>query len=404
MENFCYLMRLTPTLFIFLTSCGGSGDGGGNLNPPGPQNPPPAAGIQTQQVFADVNLASPTALVQAPGDATRWFAIDQAGLITVFNNDTVNATESTFLNITGRVQSGGEAGLLGIAFHPDFATNGEVLVSYTAPAPLTSVISRFRSFDSNQTLDPTSEEIILTMPQDFSNHNGGDIHFGPAPDHFLFIGFGDGGSGGDPNGRGQDTTNLLGTILRIDVNITVGYNIPPTNPFAGNAQCVQGFGGANCPEIYAWGFRNPWRFSFDRMTNELWVGDVGQGAWEEIDRVSIGENYGWNTREGAHCFSPSSGCSTAGLTDPITEYDHGQGVSITGGYVYRGSSIPALQGQYIFGDFDSGRIWSVPANSPIGTAPTEIADTSFSISAFAEGVDGELYVVDYGGTIHQIVP
>ena len=357
--------------------------------------------MQTQQVFAGVALASPTALVQAPGDASRWFAIGQAGTITVFDNDPANATGAPFLDIRGRVQFGGEAGLLGIAFHPDFANNGEVFVSYTAGGPLTSVISRFRSFDGNQTLDPTSEEIILTVIQPASNHNGGDIAFGP--DGFLYAGFGDGGGGGDPNGNGQNTMTLLGSMIRIDVDIAVGYDIPPTNTFAGGGQCLQGFGGGNCPEIYAWGFRNPWRFSFDRVTGELWVGDVGQGQWEEVDRVDIGENYGWNTREGAHCFNPSSGCATAGLTDPITEYDHGLGVSITGGFVYRGAAIAALQGHYIFGDFGSGRIWSVPADAAIGTAPTELADTAFSISAFAQGVDGELYVVDYGGTVHQII-
>ena len=387
---------------LLLVGCGGGGGGnGGGLDPPGPPNPPPPSTVQTQQVFAGVALPLPTALVQAPGDASRWFALGLAGVITVFDNDPANATGATFLDIRGRVQSGGEAGLLGIAFHPDFANNGEVFVSYTAGGPLTSVISRFRSFDGNQTLDPNSEEIILTVIQPASNHNGGDIAF--DPDGFLYAGFGDGGGGGDPNGNGQNTMTLLGSMIRIDVDIAVGYNIPPSNPFASAGQCLQGSGGGNCPEIFAWGFRNPWRFSFDSMSGELWVGDVGQGRWEEVDRVVIGENYGWNTREGAHCFSPSSGCTTAGLTDPITEYDHGLGVSITGGFVYRGTAIAALQGHYVFGDFGSGRIWSVPADATTGTAPTELANTALSISAFAQGVDGELYVVDYGGTVHQII-
>jgi len=393
-----------PALFLIFAGCGGSGgngNGGGPMNPPGPGNPPPVGSVQTQQVFAAVNLTSPTALRQAPNDATRWFALNQSGVVTVFNNDPMNATGTTFLNIAGRVQCCGETGLLGIAFHPDFANNHEVYVSYTAPGP-TSRVSRFRSFDGNLTLDPMSEEILLTASQPAGNHNGGDIHFGP--DGMLYIGFGDGGGAGDPQGNGQNTNTLLGAMLRIDVNTPGGYAIPPGNPFAGNAQAVQGSCGASCPEIYAWGFRNPWRFSFDSMTGDLWVGDVGQGSWEEVDRVSMGENYGWNTREGAHCYSPSSGCSTAGLVDPITEYSHSQGISITGGFVYRGAAIPALQGQYLFGDFGSGRIWAVPVNSPIGTDPTEIVDTSLSISAFAEGVDGELYVVDYGGRIYRIVP
>jgi glucose/arabinose dehydrogenase len=310
----------------------------------------------------------------------------------------VNATGSVFLNISGRVLNSGEAGLLGIAFHPDFATNGEVFVSYVESSQI-SVISRFHSFDSNLTLDPASEEILLTVIQPQDNHNGGDIHFGQ--DGFLYIGFGDGGGTQE---NGQNTTTLLGAMVRIDVDIAMGYDIPPGNPFAGNTPSVQGVCGANCPEIYAWGFRNPWRFSFDSVTDELWVADVGQGAWEEVDRVELGENYGWNTREGAHCFNPSSGCSTAGLTDPITEYSHSLGNSITGGFVYHGTAIPGLQGHYVFGDFVSGRIWAVPADSPIGTTPTQIADTTHSISAFAEGVNGEIYVVDYGGSIHQIVP
>jgi glucose/arabinose dehydrogenase len=396
---------LLPTLAVWLTSCGGS-DGGTNLMPPQQPPGPGPASVQTQQVFAMVNLSFATALVQAPNDASRWFAIEKSGRVVVFDNDTANATGALFLDISARVDSGPfEAGLLGIAFHPDFANNGEVFVSYTAPAPLTSVISRFRSFDNNQTLDPLSEEIILTVTQPFTNHNGGQITFGS--DGFLYAAFGDGGDVGDPQGNGQDQTNLLGTIIRIDVDIPAGYTIPPTNPFPVNANlhCLQGFGGALCPEIYAWGFRNPWRFSFDSLTDALWVGDVGQDTWEEVDRVELGENYGWNVREGAHCFAPSSGCSTA-FVDPITEYDHSLGNSITGGYVYRGSAIPDLVGQYVFGDFGSGRIWAVPAGSPIGTAPVELADTGHQIASFGEGVDGELYLIDYGNaaTIHQIVP
>ena len=398
-------MKKFYVFLLTLTACSGSGSGGGGngggIQPP-PSNPNPPTSVQTQQVFAGVGLSSPTALRQAPGDSSRWFALNQGGDITVFDNDDVGATGSTFLDISSRVTSGGERGLLGLAFHPDFATNGEVFVSYTAPSPLTSIVSRFRSFDGNQTLDPTSEEIILTVLQPQGNHNGGDIHFGP--DDYLYIGFGDGGGAGDPNGNGQNTTTLLGSILRIDVNVPGGYIVPGDNPFSGNANCVQGIGAANCPEIYAWGFRNPWRFSFDSQTGELWTGDVGQGSFEEVDRVDPGENYGWNIREGANCYPPGSSCSTAGLTDPITEYGRSVGQSITGGYVYRGTAISGLAGHYIFGDFASGRIWSVPADSPAGTEPEELADTSLAIAAFGEGEDGELYVVAYDGTLHQIVP
>ena len=393
---------ILPVLLVLLAGCGGAA----KTENQGSTQPPPltaAPQVQTQQIFNRVDLSFPTALVQAPNDSSRWFAIERSGHIVVFNNDAVNATRSTFLDISARVDSGAnEAGLLGIAFHPEFANNHEVFVSYTAPG-LTSTISRFRSIDNNQTLDPTSEEIILTVLQDSGNHNGGNIVFGP--DGFLYAGFGDGGGAGDTNGRGQDRTNLLGTIVRVDVDVGVGYIIPPDNPFVQNAPCVQGFGGGFCPEIYAWGFRNPWRFSFDSATGSLWAGDVGQSSWEEVDRVELGANYGWNVREGAHCFNPSSGCSTA-FVDPITEYDHSLGNSITGGFVYRGTAIPDLRGQYVFGDFGSGRIWAVPADSPIGTAAIEIADTGHQIASFGEGVDGELYLLDFGNaaTIHQIVP
>ncbi len=245
------------------------------------------------------------------------------------------------------------------------------------------------------------------MLQSRSNHNGGDIAFGP--DGFLYAAFGDGGGAGDPDGNGQDISNLLGSIVRIDVDSAPEiYAIPDDNPFASEQKCAQGFSaGINgCPEIFAWGFRNPWRFSFDSVAGDLWTGDVGQNSWEEIDRVELGGNYGWNTREGAHCYSPSSGCATENLIDPITEYGHDVGFSVTGGYVYRGTAIPGLIGFYVFGDFGTGRLWVVAADSPIGTAPIELADTTLAIAAFAQGVDGELYVLNYGnpGGIYQIVP
>jgi glucose/arabinose dehydrogenase len=397
--------RLTRALimkkyWIFLLFFSACGDGGGSGPPDEPTFAPST--IRAERVFAGVNLSAPTTLAQAPADATRWFALEQRGVVTVFANNNTTATGSTFLDISARVQFSGEAGLLGIAFHPDFANNGEVFLSYTADAPLTSRISRFRSFDGNLTLDPNSEEILLTVIQPRGNHNGGDIHFGP--DGFLYAGFGDGGGAGDPDGNGQDMMSLLGSMVRIDVDVAAGYGIPVTNPFAGNANCVQGFGAASCPEIFAWGLRNPWRFSFDRTRGDLWLGDVGQSDWEEVDRVSVGGNYGWSTREGAHCYPAGSACSAVGLTDPITEYGRSVGQSITGGYVYRGLEYADLRGYYVFGDFVSGRIWAVAADSPIGSAPIELADTAHSIAAFAEGVNGELYIVDYGGTLHQLVP
>lgn len=349
----------------------------------------------------------PVALVQAPGDSSRWFVVEQQGIVRTFPNQ-ANATDndaSVFIDVSTRVQSGGERGLLGLAFHPNFGNgNFEVFLSYTRNNGGTeSVISRFRSIDNGQTLDPTMEDIILTIPQDFGNHNGGQIEFGP--DGNLYAGWGDGGDRDDPNNRGQDTTNLLGTFIRIDVDSANPYAIPTGNPFEANAAtpCTQGFGGADCPEIFAHGMRNPWRWSFDRNTGDLWAGDVGQDAWEEIDKIEIGNNYGWKIREGANCRPPTTGCSTAGLTDPITEYGRALGQSVTGGYVYRGTAIPELQGSYVYGDFGSGRIWAIPATSQQGVVGEELLITVFGISAFAEDSNGELYVIDYGGSVHQIV-
>jgi len=393
---------ITLICLLLLGSCGGGSNSAPVAGPP-PASAPPPGGLDTdvQRVFNQISFASPVALMQAPGDNSRWFAVEQSGIIRVFDNDqnVVQGDVDVFVDIRGRVTSGGELGLLGMAFHPNFAANDEVFLSYTGGASLTSFISRFTVDPLTGNLDQNSESIVLTVLQDRTNHNGGNIAFGP--DDLLYIGFGDGGGSGDTQGRAQNTTNLLGTIVRIDVDSVGLYDIPPDNPFPMNPLCVQGFGGTDCPEIYAWGLRNPWRFSFDAQTGELWVGDVGQNTWEEIDRVELGMNFGWNEREGAHCFAPT--CLTNNV-DPITEYGHNVGSSVTGGFVYRGTVNPNLQGYYIFGDFGTGRIWAVDATSPQGTSPTEIDDTTLNISSFAEGVDGELYAVDHGGGgIYQIV-
>lgn len=401
--------RVLPLLGLLgLSACGGS-SGGSVTAPPAPPPPPPPPTampqIDVQRVFPDLGgFAAPVSLVQAPGDATRWFVVEQSGIVRVFDNDANVNSSGVFVNISNRVLSGGERGLLGIAFHPDFPNTAEVYLSYTAPGGSAGIsyVSRFGSADGGATLDPNSEEIVLTVIQDFSNHNGGDLAFGQ--DGFLYASFGDGGSGGDPNDRGQDTANLLGTILRVNIDGVVPYEIPGDNPFASPDLCVQGFSsGTPCPEIYAYGLRNPWRMSFDSATGELWTGDVGQGAWEEIDRVVLGGNYGWDDREGAHCFEPASGCIESSL-DPITEYGRGLGASVTGGYVYRGTTISDLLGFYVFGDFVSGRVFAVPADSQPTVLPDEMLETTLSISTFAEDTNGELYVVDYGsGTIFQIV-
>lgn len=398
---------LTLVLVFLLSSCGGGYSAPAAVTPPPPPPPPPPPGglaTDVQRVFDQISFSSPVALMQAPRDNSRWFAVEQSGIIRVFDNDqnVVQANVDVFVDISGRVTSEGERGLLGMAFHPDFATNGQVYLSYTGGGTLTSIISRFTVNSVTGNLDANSEFPILTVPQENSNHNGGNIAFGPN-DGFLYIGFGDGGGGGDPNERAQDTNYILGSMVRLDVDSASPYAIPMLNPFSAFTNCVDGMGTMPCPEIYAWGFRNPWRFSFDSQTGELWVGDVGQSSWEEIDRVELGMNYGWDEREGAHCFEPPSGCSLNNV-DPITEYDHSVGFSVTGGYVYRGTAIPDLQGYYVFGDYGSGRIWGIPATSAQGVAPTELDDTSLSISSFAQGEDGELYALDYaGGGIYQIV-
>lgn len=353
-------------------------------------------------------MPTPLAMYNPLADSGNWYMVERAGVVSRFpdNAASTDADVETFIDINTRVSTAGEGGLLDIAFHPSYGTGGnfEVFFSYTRNnGGLESVISRFRSLDNGVTLDPTMEEIILTIPQDFTNHNGGQIAFGP--DGFLYAGWGDGGDSNDPNNRGQTTDNLLGTFTRIDVDSAAPYAIPVDNPFAANAAnpCPQGFGGADCPEIFAWGMRNPYRWNFDRQTGVLWAADVGQGMWEEVDQIENGQNYGWNIREGAHCRPPTTGCATAGLTDPIAEYDDSIGNSITGGFVYRGSAIPELQGQYVFGDFITGRVFVIPDSSQQGTTPVEVMNTSISIVAFAEDLDGELYILDIGGQMHQII-
>lgn len=390
-----------------MAACGGGSSGGNVAVPPPDGQPPPTDStpqITIQRVFEQLAFSQPVALKQAPGDPGRWFVVEKSGVIRVFANNPGSSSGSIFADLSAVVNSSGEGGLLGIAFHPNFPVTPEVFVSYTrsgAGTPLVSLVSRFFSTDNGQTLNVGSEQIILTLPQEQTNHNGGDLHFGP--DGNLYVGFGDSGGSGDPREYAQDTSNIHGSIVRINVDGNAPYETPAGNPFAANSVCTQGFGGAPCPEIYAWGLRNPWRFSFDAVTGKLWAGDVGQNNWEEIDVIEVGQNYGWNDREGAHCFDPPSGCA-ANFTDPVTEYDHSMGDrSVTGGYVYRGAAIADLIGWYVFADFVSGRVFAIPEGSVPGVVPDVLLDTALSIVSFAEDTDGELYVLDFGvGTIHKV--
>ena len=360
-----------------------------------PATPPVVSSIQLENPFPNLpNLSSAVAMYMAPGDSSYWYVVQQTGQVVRFVNSTGVNTLTSFIDIDdGRLSYGGETGLLGMAFHPDFVTNGYVYLSYTSNnAGLVSRVSRFSLDGSGQSLDPASERIILAVPQPFGNHNGGQVAFGP--DNYLYIGLGDGGSGGDPLGHGQNTSTLLGSMLRIDVGdgSSGSYTIPPDNPFVSN-------GGK--PEIFAYGLRNPWRWSFDSVTGELWLGDVGQNSFEEIDIISIGGNFGWNIMEGAHCYNAAS-CDQTGLTLPLTEYDHSQGFAVTGGYVYRGSAVTFLQGHYLYGDYSTGRIWSLEETGQGQYTSTELLDTTLNIASFAEDHNGELYVVDLGGNILKI--
>ena len=361
-------------------------------------------GIRTEEAFPELpGFNDPVALTQAPGDADHWYVVEKVGRVLRFANKTDVSTRTIVIDISGRVNDDAhnEAGLLGMAFHPDFETNGEVYLSYTNGSALISRISRFTSSDGGLTLGSSSEQILLTLDQPFGNHNGGNVLFGP--DGYLYIGFGDGGSAGDPGDRAQDTRNLFGSILRINVDSGTPYGIPTDNPFGMNPLCSVGEGAEPCPEIYAWGFRNPWRWSFDSAMGDLWVGDVGQNNWEEVDKVELNGNYGWRCREGAHNYDTSGVCPT-GLIDPIIEYTHGVGFSITGGYVYHGSAIPELQGRYVFADLN-GKIFADTLADGDAETFEVIAETGSPIVSFAEDENGELMYIDYGSnSIRRIVP
>ncbi|MGZ4869624.1 MAG: PQQ-dependent sugar dehydrogenase, partial [Halobacteriota archaeon] len=320
------------------------------------RSPPAQASHQygAEVAFPNVRFVDPVGIYSAGNASTRLFVVEQAGVIKVFENNHNVTAADVFLNISDRVASGGELGLLGLAFPPQFSANGSFYVYYTADNPLRSVLSRFSVSRANGSqADANSEEVVLQVAQPFSNHNGGQIAFGP--DGYLYIGLGDGGSEGDPLGNGQNRSTLLGKILRIDVSSGSGslnYSMPRDNPFVGN---LQGFR----EEIYAYGLRNPWRFSFDPVTGRLWAGDVGQDRIEEIDIVKSGGNYGWNIMEGTLCYSPPSGCNQTGLILPVWEYDHSIGYAVTGGFVYRSEMFPELVGAYVYGDYGSGRIWAL---------------------------------------------
>lgn len=378
-------------------------------SPATPATSPQGTGLSLSLQSFATGLSQPVSLTNA-GDS-RLFAVEQEGYIRIIqSNGTVLGT--AFLNITDRVNSAGsEQGLLGLAFHPDYATNGFFYVNYTSNDSRTR-ISRFQVTGNPNVADPNSEEILLTVTQPYSNHNAGDIHFGP--DGYLYVPLGDGGSGGDPQNNAQTMTTLLGKITRIDVDNGPGaaadckgagtgnYTIPNDNPFINGT-------GSQCDEIWALGLRNPWRSSFDLWTGDLWIGDVGQNAWEEIDFQPVysdgGENYGWRCYEGNHTYN-TSGCGPIGnYVFPVTEYDHNSGrCSVSGGYVYRGSQYPAMFGHYLLTDYCSGHFWDVAPDGQGGWVTTQHNNlTAFGRSAFGENSAGELFVANRSqGTVERV--
>jgi glucose/arabinose dehydrogenase len=339
-----------------------------------------------------------TNLVQPDDVDGLIFVTEQRGIIYDFPAANPQQGSHVFLDITDRVNRGGnEEGLLGIAFDPDYPANGFFYVYYSAANPRRSVVSRFSVDPGNRKVAAArSEVIIMEVAQPFSNHNGGQLAFGP--DGYLYIGLGDGGGAGDPQGNGQNLGTLLESILRVDVSersAAGAYKVPVDNPFVH----VSGARG----EIWACGLRNPWRFSFDRQTGLLWAGDVGQNMWEEIDIISKGANYGWNIMEGLHCYSPATGCDRSGLTLPLVEYDHSQGCSVTGGYVARGGRTPSLQGRYIYGDYCSGKIWALSYDGNAATQNMLLAESGLSIASFGEDLAGNLYILSREGGIYTLV-
>jgi len=352
-------------------------------------------------------LMNPVYLTHAGDGSGRLFVVEQGGLIRVIKNGTLQTVP--FLDIHSLVLSGGERGLLSVAFDPDFKTNGTFYVNYTDTPSGNTVVARYVVSDpSSDVANPITVTTILYIPQPEANHNGGQLQFGPK-DGYLYVGMGDGGGGGDQHGtigNGQDLGALLGKLLRINVRGVPTYTIPPSNPFTRTT-------GAR-PEVWAYGLRNPWRFSFDRNNGDLYIGDVGQNCYEEIDYQPAdshgGENYGWRLMEGFHAFDSAQmgNCgqpviSPLTLTLPITDYGHNLGDAVVGGYVYRGAMYPQMNSVYFFGDDGSGRIWAMQQVSPGKWASSEKLDTPYNISSFGEDEGGELYVVSLGGQIFKIV-
>lgn len=347
-----------------------------------------AAAFSLQEAFPNLRFEEPLYLTYAPGEEDSLYIVERTGRIYRISRNPDTDRKELFLDLSDIVQTQGqEQGLLGLAFHPDFSNTPHFYVNYTAQDQ--TYISRFTA-TADKAANPSTELVLLRFDQPFSNHNGGHLEFGP--DGHLYIATGDGGSGGDPQNNAQNKNSLLGKILRLDI-APESSGIPEDNPFFEEADAAQ--------EVYAYGLRNPWRFSFDSHTGALWAADVGQNAWEEINLIEKGGNYGWNRFEGSHPYLAKSEEEAADYIAPLYEYDHSQGRSITGGYVYRGEAFPGMQGLYIYGDFVSGRIWALELEEDGNVLNEEFMQTDLLISSFGQDQDGELYVLDFAGQIYQ---
>lgn len=359
------------------------------------------APMEIEVAFPSLTFSQPVHLTHADDGTNRIFVVEQAGRIIVFENEPETTASNVFMDIQDSVNSGGfEEGLLGLAFDPNYSTNSRFYVYYTSlnDSQRVSRVSRFTVTPTNPNLaNVNSEVVVLEVDQPAANHNGGTIAFGP--DGYLYIGLGDGGFANDPQGHGQDKTTLLGSLLRIDVSTldaTGTYAIPPDNPFVGATDGSRG-------EIWAYGLRNPWKFSFDSLYGDLWAADVGQNQYEEIELIQRGGNYGWNVMEGLHCFSPSSGCDQTGLQLPVFEYEHSEGCSITGGHIYRGRTNPGLYEAYVYADYCSGRIWALRYQGNNVVDQALLVDTSLTIPSLGVDEHDSLYILAFDGKIYRLV-
>ena len=390
--------RLPASAFPSASAVPSAGPGGGSPVGGSPQGSfDPARVTVTLDQVASI-AGAPLAVTAAPGDSNRLFVTDKVGRVWIVRDG--KPSTMPLLDISARVSHGSEQGLLGFAFHPGYPGDPRFYVDYTNPAGDTVVAEWHVSGGNADRADAGSERLLLTVKQPFANHNGGAVVFGP--DGFLYISLGDGGNGGDPLGNGQRLDTPLAKILRIDVDTTTAgkpYGIPADNPFLGTAGAA--------PETFLTGLRNPWRMSFDRETGDLWIGDVGQDRFEEIDVVragsSGGQNFGWNRMEGNHCYPSGDSCDKTGLTLPVAEYSHAFGCSVTGGTVYRGSASPALEGAYLFADYCSGNVWAIDARADRAATLTIVAQTSRPLSSFGEDASGELYATDLRGALLRVV-